>query len=140
MAPLRTRSATRAAVVVAVAALGLAACASPGPTYAALDRAATPADALPDDLPAHALEDVEPDSARLVGEHDGTRLWLLRSAIPELEICLLAFVDAADWMQGCGGGDEVRVSGGPGDFTVLADGAVVPDGLTQVGENVHAAR
>ncbi|MGM1018013.1 MAG: hypothetical protein ACQEW8_10795 [Actinomycetota bacterium] len=126
-----------AGLIVAVAAFTLSGCTTPGHAYAVLDRDAQPTDAVPDDLPPHAWRDADPASARSVGEHDGTSLWLARGT-DEAGTCLLAYADEEAWVISCGGEGAPFVLGGvAGSFTVVPDGSVVPDGATEISENVY---
>lgn len=118
------------------ATIVLTGCGTPGTTYAALERPATSADDVPTDLPAYAFDNADPASARSVGKHDGTSLWLLKGA--DQGICLLSYVDAATWLVGCSGDTGVTTSGTTGHFQVVPDGAVAPESATRVSENVYA--
>lgn len=124
-------------LVAAAAAVMLTGCAaSTGLTD--LDREATEADALPE-LPEYAYDDVEidPDSTRYVGEHEGTQLWLTRTAANGA--CLLSYPDSEGWLVGCtDGGLPLTTSGPGGSFTVIADDATPPEGAVAISENVFA--
>jgi hypothetical protein len=116
-------------------ALALAGCAT-GPSYALLDRSPEEVDALPAELPDHAMDGAEAETARFAGEHEDVALWLLRSEEPG-GICLLAFRDADAWVQGCAGAD-LAIDGDVGAFTVVRDGGTPPEGATEIAENVYA--
>lgn len=136
MAPLRTSLATAAA---AAAALLLAGCATGGPTYAALERDATTPDTMPPDVAAQVADSIDPASTRFLGEHEGTWFWLSRSTEEQGGVCLLVYPDDRSWVQGCSAGAELSVGGGGnGTFTLLPDGARVPDGHEQVAEHVSS--
>lgn len=123
-----------AALVIAGSALALAGCSGPA-GYAALDRDAEPSDALPEELPAHALEDVDEGSARHIGTDEGTDLRLLRAEHGS-EVCVLAYPDAVDWVMGCGGEGAVTIDGPAGSFAVQPDGATPPTDATRISDNV----
>ena len=137
-APVRRRSAHGAggALIAACATLILAGCAADAP-FAVLDRELGPADALPEPVRETAMDRLAPGSQRLLGERAGTSLWLA-SSIDRDEICLLAYLDAVDWVLACGGGRETHVSGPTGTFAVVPDGASPPEGFEAISENVSA--
>ena len=111
-----------------------------GSGYAVLDREAMPDDALPDGLPAYAFEELDPESARYVGEHDGARLYLSQGRMTGT-ICLLVYLsEGVDWFTGCGGGGgRLGVSGSSGSYEVRPDGTPVPDGAVAISPNVSVA-
>ena len=121
------------AIVVAVAVIGALAACTPGSGYSDLDRPATSADVPPDDIPAHAFDNLDADSIRYVGSHEGHTFYLAQ-AEPLPEVCLAIDLDTESWVVGCGTGLTV---GGIGvTATVIRDGDVVPEGGTLVGNNV----
>lgn len=72
-AAMRPRRRALLALATACAALALAGCAAAGPTCSVLERDPEAADALPD-LPVNAGESADLDSARAIGEHEGSSL------------------------------------------------------------------
>ena len=121
------------AIVVAVAVIGaLAACTS-GSGYSDLDRAATTDDVFPSDAPGYASDNLDVDSVRYVGRHDGHSFYLAQTD-PAPGVCVLIYRDADAWMTGCG--VNITVEGLGMVATVVPDGAVVPEGGTLVGNNV----
>ncbi|MAM53312.1 hypothetical protein [Microbacterium sp. UBA3394] len=102
-----------------------------------LDQDARPEDKVPEQLPAYAGEEADLESARFVGKHDDSSLWLMGSNEGS-GVCLLAYEDEAAWVMGCASeGSPIEVGGLAGHFTVLPDGAPAPDGATQISENVY---
>ncbi|NLP83800.1 hypothetical protein HF576_08075 [Microbacterium sp. CFH 90308] len=129
---------TLAAVPVAVAGLTviLGGCAWTGGSYAALDRDRQPSDELPD-VVEEAGSDMDADSARYVGEHDGVEFWLARTDEPE-SVCLVVYPNDTDWVTGCGGyGSRLGVGGPSGDYVLLPDGLPAPDDTTKLIDNVY---
>ncbi len=128
--------------VAASAVLALTACTN-GSAFGALDRAAAGSDALPTDLPTYAYDDVDEASSRLVGEHDGNSLYLVRGKEAD-RVCLLVYPNSTEWVLGCGGAPEFGVSGPTGSYTVRADapaGAPAPEGHSkEIATNVFAAQ
>lgn len=108
------------------------------PTYAVFDRAAEESDELPSGLPEHATDAADETTARNVGAYGATSLWLMRGEEPAT-ICLVAHVTDEVWISGCGGDNgPFTLSGDPGRFTVLPDGAPSPNDATQVSENIYS--
>jgi hypothetical protein len=135
---MRPRRRALLALATACAALALAGCAAAGPTYSVLDREAEAADAVPGDLPAQAGDGADLDSARVVGEHEGSSLWLMRGDEPGT-ICLLSHRDDGAWIVVCSDeGTGLQTEGETGHFAVVPDGAPGPEGTSQVSENVYA--
>lgn len=149
MKPLTKLSAVAATILLSVT---LAACASspagsepatpePGaatstaPTFADLIATDVSEKELPAELPDYALDGVDLDSVRWVGEHEGTDVWL---AAPvegsDYDACILAFPDAQDWTSGCGGGVS-----GPDQrwYAIVADGQEPPEGSIALSKNVY---
>jgi hypothetical protein len=122
------------ALVVAIAVFGaLAACSSTS-GYSDLDRAATSDDVLPAEVAAGGSDNLDLDSVRYVGRHEG-RSFYLAQGDPQPGVCLAIYRDAESWVVGCGGVD-VTVGGIGITATVIRDGDVVPEGGTLVGNNV----
>ncbi|WP_413318408.1 hypothetical protein AA0Z99_00400 [Agrococcus sp. 1P02AA] len=122
------------ALVGGLVAIGLTACA-PSASFSVLDREASAGDAVPAELGGDDFGDADPDSARFVGEHGDAQLWLMRGG--ESPVCLLVYVDAADWGHACGAA-PVGLDIGIGWFEVVADGQAAPEGSVQISENVYA--
>jgi hypothetical protein len=114
----------------------VAGCSSSGVSYAVLDRDAQPSDQLPEQVIAGST-DIDPSTARLVGDHDGVDLWLTRAETADT-VCLVVFPNEADWVVGCGAeGGGLGVGGPSGDYLVVSDGSPSPDGATKLSENVY---
>ena len=91
-------------------------------------------DALPH-VESVVLEDLDPDSARYLGEAGGSRYWAVRSA--DDEFCVLTQVVEVvpdEMMSGCSPGDgdtlTISMSGGPSASWSALEGPTVPDGST----------
>lgn len=110
----------------------LAGCSSSGVSYALLDREAQSSDQLPEQV-IDGSADIDPNSSRFVGDHDGADLWLARAERADT-VCLVVFPNEADWVVGCGaeGGGL-----GVGDYMVVPDGSPSPDGATKLSDNVY---
>lgn len=132
------RARLRGGIAVAFSAFLLTGCIASGVPYAVLEEDAQPADELPAELPGYAGDGADLETARFVGEHDGSSLWLMRGK-DNSGICLLAYRDESVWTLGCSSaGGQMGIGGLAGNFTVLPDGAPAPEGATQVSENVYA--
>lgn len=114
------------AIAIAVSALALAGCATSASPYSDLDRAAEPSDQLPDSVAADAAVDSE--SARLVGEYEGTRVWVSRGA-SEDRACLVMVPTGGDAQAACDFvGREISVSEGSAvTYLLLPDSGRAPD-------------
>lgn len=69
----------------------------------AFDRPAQPTDQLPADLPDYALGNLKPDTARLIGEHEGLLIYLAEGAVPLSPVCAVVWAGSQNWVVGCGG-------------------------------------
>lgn len=113
-------------------------CTSSGTGLADLDQAPTVDHPLPAELPSYATEDLDRESIRWVGEHDGADLWVASHQDDDTS-CVIAYPDADDWIVGCGGG-VTRAAGPDGiTYSIVPDGMSAPDGFTAVSENVFVA-
>jgi hypothetical protein len=123
------------AALLASAAL-LTGCAIGGSSYSVLDRAPEASDALPTVLDSEDLG-IDRDTARYVGERDGTRLWLARGE-EDLGVCLVVFPEFGDWVAGCGGGDLALGANGQREaYLVRPDIAPAPRNAERISENVY---
>ena len=130
------------ALVVAIAlvasSLALAGCGLGPPSYSDLHRDARSSDEPPADIAAEGVIDSE--SARLVGEYDGTRVWLSRGASEGI-VCLVIAPTSVDVEVACGAaGTEIHASEGSAvSYYVVADGASPPDvgDSTRLSDNVY---
>lgn len=122
---MRRRLRGSAGVLVVVALLTGCAAAS----FPELERPRTSGDELSGYLDA---EGVDVDSARLVDEHEGTRVHLTRSTDPRYDACLVLDGGDDDWTVACGRGITTSIHGGP-TYSVRAP---ADDGWTQVSESV----
>lgn len=114
----------------------LAACTSSGVSYAALEREAQPSDELPE-VVAGGSDEIDADSARFVGEHDGADLWLARTEQPG-NICLVVYPNDNDWVAGCGAeGGAMGVHVPSGKYVVAPDQAPTPEHATELSDNVY---
>jgi hypothetical protein len=116
-------------VLIVVAAVATLAACSSGSGYSELDRAATPADVLPTELPDEASDNLSLESVRFAGELDGIAYYLVRTIEPG-DMCVMVYRSADDWVNGCSGGT-------PGVFVVTSRGVeatVAPDGSPELDE------
>ena len=119
--------------------LMLAGCAWGGPSYAVLDQAPQPSDELPQSI-VDGSDQIDPETARLLGEYDGVTLWLIRGVATSNMICLGAQATDDDWSVSCGSEGGELGAGGPAgkSYKVVPDGAPVnEDGATKLTENVY---
>ncbi|PRA80639.1 hypothetical protein [Microbacterium sp. MYb66] len=128
-----------AGLLLALSAIALSGCTASSASYAVLDRDAEPADTVPDGVIEQDSGDVaDLSSARFVGEHSGSSVWLLRGVEPST-VCVLAYLDESEWGMGCGGErGPVEMSGPAGHFTTVPDDYPTPDGATRISDNVYA--
>lgn len=122
-------------IVAACAGLALSGCAFAGDRYAALDREPDANDAVPTELPFDAWDTADPSTARFIADHEQTRLWLMRGTA-DADVCLLMYPDDGEWAIGCGGG-QLTTSFRGQSFTVVPDGATIPDTATVISDNVY---
>ncbi|MGK3950967.1 hypothetical protein ACLKM7_01445 [Microbacterium sp. I2] len=130
-----------ATVPVAVACLAvlLGGCAGSGASYAALDRDIQASDELPE-LVAEGSTDIDADSARYVGEHEGVEFWVARMDEPD-SVCLVVYPNDTDWVAGCGAyGGKLGVGGPSGDYLLVPDGLPAPEDTTKLTDNVYLVR
>jgi hypothetical protein len=131
-----TRTTVACATALGLAAL-LSSCASAQP-FAIFDREPQASDALPD---AVSDEFIDVDTARFVGDDDGTRLWLVRPSEHEDGICLVAYQSDEVWLSGCSDrGTRVGIGGEVGSYEVVQDGWPAPEGTEKVFDNVFAPK
>ncbi|MEI3849253.1 MULTISPECIES: hypothetical protein [unclassified Microbacterium] len=126
-------------LILTGATIVLAGCASGGSSYSDLDREPESSDALPAVI-AEGNDQIEPETARLLGEYDGVTLWLIRGVENSDLICLGAMAAEDDWSVSCGGEGGVLGAAGPGgkSYKVAPDGMPLDeDGATQLTENVY---
>jgi len=121
--------------MLAVLTLGvgvLAGCSSAG-TDDVFAEDQVDSDALPS-VDSELLEPLDPESARYLGEAEGTRYWAVRNAAEEF--CLLGQVvgDPEDMVTGCGPGDggtlAVSLGAGPTATWSAVASPPVPEGGT----------
>lgn len=135
MSPRRMSAAAVMTLIVSLAAAG---CSSPAAGLSDLERDATTDHPVPVDVSDDALADLDLDSIRWVGEHDGTDLWLASGA-EDHDACLLIYPDATDWVVACGVGPMQSSTGAGRTFAVVPDGATAPAGFEAVSRNVFAS-
>lgn len=128
-----------AGIVLAFSAAVLSGCTAFATGYAVLDREAEGADALPDAFIEQDPADIaDLSSARYVGEHSGSSLWLLRG-LDQGSVCILAYRDETAGIMGCGSeGGPVEMSGPAGHFVTVPDDYPTPDEATRISDNVYA--
>lgn len=128
---------TTASLLLTLSAIALSGCTAFATNYAVLDRDSEAADAVPDGVVEQDSGDVaDLSSARLVGEHSGSSIWLMRGFEPST-VCILAYRDKDEWGMGCGGSrGPVEMSGPAGHFTTVPDDYPTPDGATRISDNV----
>lgn len=125
------------AIALVVSALTLAGCATSVSPYSDVNRAAQPSDQLPDAVAADA--DIDAESARLVGEYQGTRVWVSLGA-SEDSACLVIVPTAGDTQVACDiAGHEISLSEGSAVKYLLVPGrGEAPDGdHIRLSENVY---
>jgi hypothetical protein len=124
-------------VVTAGLAVILGGCAWSGGSYAALDRDRQSSDELPE-VVEEASSDIDAESARYAGEHDGVEFWLARMDEPE-SVCLVVYPNDTDWVIGCTAyGSRLGVGGPSGDYVLMPDGLPAPEDTTKLMDNVYA--
>ncbi|MBO0595200.1 hypothetical protein I2485_09710 [Nesterenkonia sp. E16_7] len=128
-------------LIIAITALiGISGCSSPADQYSDLTEDRDSNKPLPDTIRGQAVDTLDPESTRWVGEHEGTELWLG----VELEgagTCLVVYPDDERWVTGCSSGNEVSLSNGDGwDYRVRPDSAELPEGAIQVSHNVFVTK
>ena len=117
---------------IAVAVLLLAGCV--GERFSDLEGPATADDVLPADLPDYASEEIDADSVRYVGEHEGRTFYLaLRDPSG---ICVIVYQSSEQWVSGCGGMGNVSVYDGTVTASVVPDGSPVPENGIRIGNNI----
>lgn len=93
-----------------------------------------------DKLPAldeDPIETINFSTARYVGEHEGTSLWIAEG-IEASSVCLVALFGDSEGSIACGGTSGVASQGPAGSFAVIPDGVPVPDNAMKISENVYA--
>lgn len=96
------------AIVIAASSVALAGCTTPTTPYDDLERDTQPSDQLPDSMAHDAT--VNPESARLVGEYEGTKVWITLGA-SEDHVCLVIAPGDGDSQAACDFfGREIRLS------------------------------
>lgn len=121
------RSSLCVAVVVAVTSVGLSGCATSTSPYDDLERAAQSSDQLPGSVADDAV--LTPESARLVGEYEGTRVWIVRGA-SEDHACLVIVPTDGDTQAACDFfGREITVSESTAvNYLLVPNSGEAPDG------------
>ena len=128
-----------AGLTLTLSAIVLGGCTAFSTGYAVLDREVEPADTLPDEVIEQDSGDVaDLSSARFVGEHSGSSLWLLQGIEPS-SVCVLAYRDETAGGMACGSErGPVEMSGPAGHFVIVPDDSPAPDGATRISDNVYA--
>lgn len=105
--------------------------------FAVLDREATADDAVRDAVRSELPEYAE--SARFIGEHEGDRLYVLRTD-RNLHCILVDPGEQSDgsekWVTACGARGAVS----SGRYGLVPDGHPIPTGATQISDNVYVGR
>jgi len=114
----------------------LTGCFPSGTVYSVLNREAEEGDRLPASVDGLDVN-LDADSARFAGEHDGTRVWLALQP-EERAVCVVVLPPDEGAFVGCGGdGGGVGAGGPTGTYTVIPDGAFAPEGAIELSENVY---
>lgn len=121
-----------------VALLAAAGCTSTGSSYADLAGEPGPEDALPTTLTTGDFGDeLDLDSARRVGEHNGAELWLTAGS-ERNQICLVAYVDGGGYSYCAPEGALFEMGFSSSEFLVAPDTAGTPEGTVAISSNVYA--
>jgi hypothetical protein len=126
------------AVMMLAASFAAAGCSSPAPALSDLEGDRTTDHPVPAEVSDEALADLDPDTIRWVGEHEGTDLWLAAGK-EDADACLLIHPDGTDWSAACGGGLLQSTTAAGLRFAVVPDGGTAPAGFEAVSRNVFAA-
>jgi hypothetical protein len=125
-----------ASAMAFTASIALSACTSDD-AYSDMRGEATDEDAWPSSLPAYASDGLDVDSARLVGQDDGSSVYLVKSDQPLGQLCLLIYPDDENWVVGCSG-SGLRVGNGASTYILHSDGS--PSEGVAISENVSVLR
>ena len=123
-----------------IVGVGLTACVATGP--AIFDRPLSDADRLPNNVVIPPEQEIDLNSLRLAGSHDGVDYYVAKHSSRQPGLCLVIdHPDASDdWVVGCGGDTEVGAgSTNLGKATYRAwplSAREVPDGWIQLNENL----
>lgn len=115
----------------------MTACTSASSNYSDLNAEPSTADELPvalqeDDL----LNQVNPETVRSIGSHEGASLWLAESASLD-EVCLIASTIETTYQAACGA--SFTLEGLDGSFAVYPDTGGAPEGAGRsISKNVYA--
>jgi hypothetical protein len=126
------------AVVMLTLSFAAAGCSSPAPALSDLEGDPTTDHPVPAEVSDEALADLDPDTIRWVGEHEGADLWLAAGK-EDAGACLLIYPDGTDWSVACGRGLLQSSTAAGLSFAVVPDGAMAPAGFEAVSRNVFAA-
>lgn len=114
-----------------------------GEGFAVLDREPTADDVIREGVLVEFGDDMDPDSARFVGEHNGNRLYVLTGE-PNLYCILIDPGEQEDgtekWGAGCAATGSMTTGTGSGQYTLVPDNYPIPSGATQISENVYTLR
>ena len=126
--------------IAVIVGFGLTACVATGP--AIFDRPLSDADRLPNDVVIPPEQEIDPDSVRLAGSHDGVDYYVAKHSSRQPSLCLVINnADVSDdWVVGCGGDTEVGAGStklGKATYFASAPSArEVPEGWVQLNENL----
>ncbi|PKI92950.1 hypothetical protein CW368_01230 [Actinomycetales bacterium SN12] len=104
--------------------------------FADLRKPHTRQDKLPA-LDEDPSETIDFSTARYLGEHEGTSLWIAEG-IKASSVCLVALFGDSEGSISCGGTSGVATQGQAGSFAVIPDNGFVPDNAMKISENVYA--
>ena len=131
-----------AAFCIALATALLSGCAqgtftSSSFTYSSLEADADSGDTLPREV-VDAASNLAPDTARFVGEHNETSLWLAWGVEGD-SVCLVQYPNDGEWSASCNnaGGTMEVLSVDRERIVVVPDGAPVPDDAVVLTPNVY---
>lgn len=103
---------------------------------AAFDRPAEASDQLPAELPDYAIEELKTDTSRLVGEFQGSAIYLVEGSQVRSPVCAVAWSGPQTWIVGCGGLPMKMAGLGVPDVRVVPSGEPLAAGETRLDENV----
>jgi hypothetical protein len=127
-----------AAIALGLAAACLGGCAIFGASYSDLRKDAESRVALPESVRSDSGLDT--DTARYVGDYEGTQVWLSRGSVDDDGICIILAPTDEPASVACDVvGSQLSASHRPARYYVVADGAEVPDDgeNTRLSNNVY---
>lgn len=126
-----------AGIAAGIVAASLGSCAILGPSYSDLNSDTGSDVALPETVEGDA--GLNASTARFVGDHVGTQVWLSRGSDDDSVCIILAPLEGTPSVE-CGtAGNELSATSRPARFYVVPDGGEVPDDgdNTRLSNNVY---